>query len=51
VRIRTGPFASFTGKVAEIDEDDSTLKVRVYIMCREQPVTLRFLDVEKIDSI
>ncbi len=48
VRIRSGPFASFTGKVAEVDEDDSTLKVRVYIMCREQPVTLRFLDVEKI---
>lgn len=48
VRIRSGPFASFTGKVAEVDEDDSTLTVRVYIMCREQPVTLRFLDVEKV---
>ena len=48
VRIRTGPFASFTGKVAEVDEDTSTLQVRVFIMCREQPVTLRFLDVEKI---
>ena len=48
VRIRSGPFASFTGKVAEVDEDDSTLQVRVYIMCREQPVNLRFLDVEKI---
>lgn len=51
VRIRSGPFASFTGKVAEVDEDDSTLQVRVFIMCSEQPVTLRFLDVEKIDSI
>ena len=51
VRIRTGPFASFTGKVAEVNEDDSTLQVRVFIMCREQPVTLRFLDVEKINSI
>lgn len=50
VRIRSGPFASFTGKVAEIDEDGSTLTVRVYIMCREQPVNLRFLDVEKIFS-
>ena len=48
VRIRSGPFASFTGRVAEVDEDDSTLQVRVYIMGREQPVTLRFLDVEKI---
>lgn len=51
VRIRSGPFASFTGKVAEVDEGDSTLRVRVFIMCREQPVTLRFLDVEKIDVI
>ncbi|HYG79842.1 MAG TPA: Clp protease N-terminal domain-containing protein [Pyrinomonadaceae bacterium] len=48
VRIRSGPFASFTGKVAEVDEDDSTLQVRVFIMGREQPVKLRFLDVEKI---
>lgn len=51
VRIRSGPFASFTGKVEEVDEDDSTLKIRVFIMAREQPVTLRFLDVEKIDAI
>ena len=51
VRIRSGPFASFTGKVAEVDEDDSTLQVRVFIMAREQPVSLRFLDVDKIDSI
>jgi ATP-dependent Clp protease ATP-binding subunit ClpA len=49
VRIKSGPFASFTGKVEEVDEDNSTLKVRVYIMAREQPVELRFLDVEKID--
>ncbi|HKQ51332.1 MAG TPA: KOW motif-containing protein [Pyrinomonadaceae bacterium] len=51
VRIKSGPFASFTGKVAEIDEDDSTLTVRVFIMCREQPVKLRFLDVEKIQGL
>ncbi|HEY0377795.1 MAG TPA: Clp protease N-terminal domain-containing protein [Pyrinomonadaceae bacterium] len=48
VRIRSGPFASFTGRVAEVDEDCSTLQVRVFIMAREQPVKLRFLDVEKI---
>jgi ATP-dependent Clp protease ATP-binding subunit ClpA len=48
VRIKSGPFASFTGKVAEVDEDDSALQVRVYIMGREQPVRLRFFDVEKI---
>jgi ATP-dependent Clp protease ATP-binding subunit ClpA len=51
VRIKSGPFASFTGKVEEVDEDNSKLMVRVYIMAREQPVELRFLDVEKIDFI
>jgi ATP-dependent Clp protease ATP-binding subunit ClpA len=51
VRIRSGPFASFAGKIAEVDEDANTLQVRVYIMCREQPVKLRFMDVEKIDAI
>ena len=51
VRIKSGPFASFTGKVDEVDEDNSKLMVRVYIMAREQPVELRFLDVEKIDFI
>lgn len=51
VRIKSGPFAAFTGKVEEVNEDDSTLKVRVFIMGRAQPVELRFLDVEKIDFI
>ena len=49
VRIKSGPFAAFTGQVEEINEDNSTLKVRVFIMGREQPVELRFLDVEKIN--
>jgi ATP-dependent Clp protease ATP-binding subunit ClpA len=43
-RVRGGPFA-------EVDEGDNALQVRVFIMGREQPVTLRFLDVEKISSI
>jgi ATP-dependent Clp protease ATP-binding subunit ClpA len=51
VRVKSGPFASFTGKVEEVDEDNSKLMVRVYIMAREQPVELRFLDVEKFGSI
>jgi ATP-dependent Clp protease ATP-binding subunit ClpA len=49
VRIKTGPFAAFTGKVEEVSEDQSTLKVKVFIMGREQPIQLRFLDVEKIN--
>jgi transcriptional antiterminator NusG len=49
VRIKTGPFAAFTGKVEDVDEEQSTITVRVFIMGREQPVQLRFLDVEKIN--
>lgn len=48
VRIKSGPFAAFTGKIQVVDEDNSTLTVRVFIMGREQPVELRFLDVEKV---
>jgi ATP-dependent Clp protease ATP-binding subunit ClpA len=48
VRIKSGPFAAFTGKVEEVNEDESKLTIRVFIMGREQPVELRFLDVEKI---
>jgi transcriptional antiterminator NusG len=49
VRIKSGPFANFAGQVEEIDEDKSTLTIKVFIMGRAQPVELRFLDVEKID--
>jgi len=48
VRIKVGPFQNFTGKVEEVDQDQTTLKVLVNIFARTQPVELRFLDVEKI---
>lgn len=48
VRIKSGPFASFTGKVEGINQAKSLLKVMVNIFGREKPVKLRFLDVEKI---
>jgi transcriptional antiterminator NusG len=48
VRIKSGPFASFTGKVEEINEEKSTLKVTVTIFGRATPVELNFLDVEKV---
>jgi transcription antitermination factor NusG len=51
VRIKSGPFAAFTGKVETVDADRSVLNVRVLIFGREQPVELRFVDVEKIDLI
>lgn len=48
VRIKSGPFQSFTGKVEEINEEKSTLKVTVTIFGRSTPVELNFLDVEKV---
>ncbi len=50
VRIKSGPFASFTGQVAEVNEQDATLKIAVFIMAREMPVELKFFDVEKLRS-
>jgi transcription termination/antitermination protein NusG len=48
VRIKSGPFASFTGKVEDVNEEKSTLKVTVTIFGRSTPVELNFLDVEKV---
>ena len=50
VRIKSGPFTSFTGKVEGINQTKSLLKVMVNIFGRAKPVTLRFLDVEKVSA-
>src|SRR5947209_17854378 len=48
VRIKRGPFAAFTGTVEVVTEEKGVLNVRISIFGREQPVELRFLDVEKV---
>jgi transcriptional antiterminator NusG len=48
VRIKSGPFASFTGKVEGINQAKSLLKVAVTIFGQVKYVKLRFLDVEKV---
>jgi len=46
VRIKSGPFAAFTGRVEGINQAKSILRVTVNIFGRTKPVKLRFLDVE-----
>ena len=48
VQIKTGPFATFSGHVAEINEDQLKVKVLVDIFGRETPVELDFAQVTKL---
>ncbi len=48
VSIADGPFKSFEGKVAEIDEARGKIKVLVNMFGRETPIELDFLQVKKI---
>ena len=48
VRIKVGPFQSFTGRIEEVDNDKATLMISVEIFGRTEPVELRFIDVEKL---
>lgn len=49
VRIRSGPLASFVGRVEGINQAKTLLKVRVEIFGRETPVKLKFKEVEKAE--
>jgi len=48
VRVLSGPFASFTGKIEGINQAKRLLKVRVEIFGRETPLKLDYTDVEKV---
>jgi transcriptional antiterminator NusG len=48
VRVLSGPFAAFTGKIEGINQAKRLLKVRVEIFGRETPLKLGYFDVEKV---
>jgi transcription termination/antitermination protein NusG len=48
VRVTDGVFVNFTGVVAEVNPDKSTLKIMVSILGRQAPVELDFSQVEAI---
>jgi transcriptional antiterminator NusG len=48
VRVKEGPFADFSGTVAEVNEDQLKLKVLVNIFGRETPVEFDFAQVAKL---
>lgn len=48
IRIVGGPFEDFIGTVDEIDTEKGKVKVLVNMFGRETPVTLDFLEVEKL---
>lgn len=49
VRIMTGPFAAFTGKVEGINQSKTLLKVTVDIFGRSTPVKVLFSEAEKVE--
>jgi len=50
VRIMSGPFVSFTGKIEGINQSKALLLVKVAIYGRPKPIGLNFADVEVISA-
>lgn len=48
VRIKAGPFASFTGRIEGINQSKSLLKVAVEIFGRRSAVAVNFQEAEKL---
>jgi transcriptional antiterminator NusG len=48
IRIRSGPFAAFTGRVDGINQARMLLKVKVNIYGRAQPTKIKFSEAEKL---
>ena len=51
VRIKDGPFQSFTGRIDGINQARALLKVKVNIYGRTQPTKVKFSEVEKVEFL
>lgn len=51
VRIKSGPFALFTARIVEVNQERATLKVTIKFQNEWRILKLRFLDVEKAPAI
>jgi len=51
VRVLSGPFASFTGKIEGINQAKRLLKVRVEIFGREHHLKLGYAEVETVSFL
>jgi transcriptional antiterminator NusG len=51
VRVKTGPFAAFAGKIEGINQSKRLLKVSVEIFGRATPVKLGYSDVEVVSFV
>lgn len=50
VRIKSGPLASFTGRIEGINQSKALLKVKVELFGRDRSVKLKFSDVENVSA-
>ena len=48
VRLKSGAFQSFTGRVVSVNKEERTLKVVVSVLGKWLTVELRFSEVEKV---
>lgn len=48
VKVTSGPFENFVGKVVEINQDKQKLKVLISMFGRETPIELELYQVEKL---
>jgi len=51
VRVLSGPFAAFAGKIEGINQSERLLKVRVEIFGRTTPIKLGYSDVEVVTFV